>query len=67
MTPVEIRRLLLILQRERQKGFRALQQLAQMPDGNREGDEATSGGRGQPASPVIRLPLSARGDGSDDS
>ena len=62
MTSAEIRHLLLILQRERQKGFQAWETLVQMSDEDREGDHTAQGGSAQGTSPPIGLPLSARGD-----
>ena len=63
MTSAEIRHLLLMLQRERQKGFQAWEALVQMFDEDREGDDTAQGSSAQGTSPPIRLPLSARGDG----
>ena len=67
MTSAEIHRLLLILQRERQKGFQAWEKLVQMSDEDREGDDTAEGGNAQGSSPPIRLPLSARSDGPSDN
>ena len=67
MTLVEIRRLLRILQRERQKGFQAWEKLVQMSDEDREGDDIADGGSTQGSSPPIKRPLSARSDGLSDN
>ena len=62
MTPAQIRRHLLILQQERQKGFLAWKQLLETSTMNSKDDEGTDVNGSQPSSPLTNLPLSAQGE-----
>ena len=61
MTSAEIRHLLLMLQRERQKGFQAWETLVQMSDEDRKGDDTAQGSSAQGTPPRRSGCLSQRG------